>query len=431
MRGFFKILFRTLLVLVVVLVGLAVLMLQRDPLVAEFSAPTSEEVIEARSFVSGVRRAVDPSQSDSSEFVTHEQQMNSVIKLGARIFPGFRGAVQTNPNSVSVQASLPLEIAGFRRWVNASGIVPVFEGQVSIEELYVGLVPLPGDLLLSFARWAANTVIRDGFGDTVLGSASAMRVNEDKVVFVMAMNEVGSNGVMQGLFGSLRGSDMPSEQEISAYYVAIRDAFEAGELPTEGSFLPVLDYTLSLALDGIEELGAENAFTAAVFGLSMICGARDFDLIVAEITENIDRYQKAWTTNCNQLTFNDRIDSRRHFITAAALQSASNRGFAISVEEFKELYDGARTGGFDFTDIAANYSGIRLSNKMMAAPAEQWPDLMARIQAENDVIVPYDGIPQIMSEEDFEARYGDVESPAYLAQLADIEARIDQLALHQ
>ena len=59
----------------------------------------------------------------------------------------------------------------------------------------------------------------------------------------------------------------------------------------------------------------------------------------------------------------DRHDSRLHFITAAALKAASNRGFAVGVGEFKELYDSlSGDNGFDFTDLAANNSGIRLSD---------------------------------------------------------------------
>ena len=43
----------------------------------------------------------------------------------------------------------------------------------------------------------------------------------------------------------------------------------------------------------------------------------------------------------------------------------------------------------------------------------------------------FDGIPQIMSEEEFRQTYSDVESPEYDAMIARIEAKIDELALHQ
>jgi hypothetical protein len=56
---------------------------------------------------------------------------------------------------------------------------------------------------------------------------------------------------------------------------------------------------------------------------------------------------------------------------------------------------------------------------------------MALIETENDVIISFDDIPQLMPEEDFKARFHDVESPAYKAMLARIETRIDGLRLHR
>ena len=73
----------------------------------------------------------------------------------------------------------------------------------------------------------------------------------------------------------------------------------------------------------------------------------------------------------------------------------------------------------------------RMSDLLMASPVEDWPGLLARIEREKDVIVPFDGIPGRMSEEAFEARFVDVESVAYLKMLDKIEAKIDLIALHR
>ena len=103
----------------------------------------------------------------------------------------------------------------------------------------------------------------------------------------------------------------------------------------------------------------------------------------------------------------------------------------MSIGEFKELYDTVKSGGFDFTDFAANNSGIRMSNRMMSAPSADWPGLMARLRTEEGVIVAFEDIPQIMSEDAFEQTFGDVDSPQYHAMITSIEAKIDALALHR
>ncbi|KGK40958.1 hypothetical protein LH51_18600 [Nitrincola sp. A-D6] len=124
---------------------------------------------------------------------------------------------------------------------------------------------------------------------------------------------------------------------------------------------------------------------------------------------------------------------RRHFITAAAIQAISNRGVSVSAGEFKELLDSIGSGrhsGFDFTDIVANNSGIRLSNRMMATSADQWPKLLELIQTDADLVTSLDGIPERMPREEFERQYGDVDSDEYAEMIERIEARIGRLPLH-
>jgi len=432
LRRLFNLLAWTLLLLVVAVLSVLLIGLQKQPLVTKFTPPTSVEVIEARAFVQRLRQVIGSEADGAQLFVTDASEMNSVIKLGARIFPGFRGTVETTPSGVHVEASLPLVFGGIGRWVNLSGKIPAFDGAVGLTDLRYGAVPLPGGLLLGVMRRVANTVVNEGFGDVVLGSARSMSLAGEDMVFTMQMDGVGNNGILRGLFGSMRGTDMPESDAIIRYYVLIREAMDRGTLPVEGSYLPYIRFTLEAALEGSQEEGIANAFTAAIFGLSYVCGAQDFGLIVGGPKDQQDIFSdESWKTDCRKVTLNDRIDSRRHFTTAAAIQSASNRGFAVSVGEFKELYDSVNSGGFDFTDLAANNSGIRLANTMMAASAEAWPGLIDQIQAEKDVIIAFEDIPQIMTEIDFETRYGDVESPEYLAQLAAIEAKIDVLPLHQ
>ena len=424
---------KSLLVLAVLLVlalGVAgFLLTEPEPLVTDAAPPTSEEVAEARDFVRGLREAINPDTATTSDFVTTEAQLRSLLKLGARIVPGFRGSFWLEGETAMGQASIPVPMSG-GRWLNLAATIPEFDGRVRFGTVTVGGVSMPPDLTLSALRIGANLVGGNDLGDTIVSAASRMDIAGQEVRFVVEMDGMGSNGIMRGVFRSMRGSDLPEPEEIDRYYVLIRDALEAGELPTTGSYLPVLKFALTAAHEASGREGAENAYTSALFGLALACGARDCPLLVGGLIVDDLGGGREWSTECSELTFNDRIDSRRHFTTAAAIQAASNRGFAVSVGEFKELYDSIGAGGFDFTDLAANNSGIRMSNRFMSADPATWPGLIARLETENDVIIPYDGLPQILSREDFEATYSDVDSPAYREMLARIEARIDTLALH-
>lgn len=410
--------------------ALYILLLEDDPLVAEKSAPTPQDVVVARSFMRDVRNAAGTGQAQGDPLILTTSELNSLLRLGARFVPGFRSDLETVGDTAILRASIPVPYLPIRKFINLSARIPAFEGRVRPTDIRAGSLRIPPVLALEGARLGTNAVLGNRTGDTMIAAVTRLTIDGDSLSFDLAMDDMGKNGIMRGLFGTMRGTDMPQAAQIDHYYLLIRDAMERGALPTSGSYLPYLHFTLRAAFEDSTPDTLANDYTAAIFALTRVCGARDFPLIVGRLIGGDLVADRDWRASCDDVTLNGRIDSRRHFTTAAALQAASNRGFAVSVGEFKELYDSLRSGGFDFTDLAANNSGIRMSNRLMTAPPGDWPALLARLQAEHDVIVPFDDIPQIMSQAEFDSRYGSVDSAEYAAALADIEARIDTLALH-
>lgn len=420
-----------LVLMVIFLAAFAVVIVEDQPTVLEASAPTSQDVIEARVFVRGVRAAIEPGRGTAEALVASEAQLNSVIKLGSRLIAGFRGQLAVNETEVTGTASIPVPYTQEAKWLNVRLVAPEFEGAFSLSRVELGDYSFPPQLALGAGRVLANAIVGNRFGDSVLSAATSMQITDKNVAFGLMMDEMGSNGVMRGIFGTMRGSDMPAASDIDRYYLLIRTAMDEGQLPQTGSYLPYLQFTLAAALDGSRSEGVQNAYTSAIFALTMVCGAQDFTLLVGGLVGDGSAANMDWQSDCSALTLNGRIDSRRHFTTAAALQAASHRGFAVSMGEFKELYDVVKSGGFDFTDIAANGAGIEMSNTLMATPIAGWPMKIALIESESDVIVSFDGIPSIMSEEAFSQRFQNIESPEYAAMVATIEARIDDLALNR
>lgn len=408
----------------------AALIMENNPTVQKPTPPTSQDVVEARAFVRGVRSAISPENTTSEQFVASEAQLNSVIKLGSRLIAGFRGQLAINGTEVTGVASIPVPYTRDRKWLNVRLTVPAFEGDFALSQVELGGYSIPPKVALGTGRVLANTIVGDRFGDRVLSAATSMQITEDRLAFGLMMDEMGSNGVMRGIFGTLRGADMPDAGDIDRYYLLIRTAMDEGQLPQTGSYLPYLQFALAAAFERSQSEGIQNAYTSAIFALTMICGAQDFPLLVGNLVGDGAATNKAWKTDCGALTLNGRIDTRRHFTTAAALQAASNRGFAVSIGEFKELYDVVKADGFDFTDIAANGAGIEMSNSLMSTPNPDWPMKLARLENESDVIVSFDGLPTLMSQAAFEQNFQDIESPQYAAVLAIIEARIDALSIN-
>jgi hypothetical protein len=412
--------------------GVGELVLQDNPLVENAAPPSGEDVAATRALVRNIRSATATPSGAGGWLETDAAELNSALRLTARFLPGLRGRVTVAGGAVRGQVSVPLPWGQGRKWLNLSGEVPPFEGPVVLRAVRVGARQMSPDLALFIARTGGNLVLGGGFGDQILQAATGMEITQDQVRFRLALDSMGKNGLMQRAFSTLRGAEMPTHARIEDYHRQIRAAMAEGRLPQQGSFLPYVRFALEAAYAGSTAETLPNEYTAAIFGLAKACGAQDFAAIVGRLAFDVAEGTGDWAASCDAVTFNDRIDSRRHFITSAALQAAGNRGFSVSVGEFKELYDTiSGAGGFDFTDMAANLSGIRMSNMMMTAPRAEWPAILPLLETENDVIVPFEGIPQLMPEADFKARFGDVESPAYRAMIAMIEARIDALRLYR
>jgi hypothetical protein len=174
---------------------------------------------------------------------------------------------------------------------------------------------------------------------------------------------------------------------------------------------------------------AERALIAGLMALNYLCGSDRFVQLFLPPRSGQEAPLPPRRGACGEPTLRGRVDLRRHFLTAATLRVVSERGPAVVTGEAKELHDSIR-GFFDFTDIAANNSGIRFASLMLQTPPGDWPALRDRIATDGDVLIALDGIPGEMRRDEFRARFGGLDSPAYDAMLAEIEARIDALPIH-
>mgnify|MGYP005856906769 CR=1 FL=1 len=410
---------------------LALIVIENAPSVPPQGAPTAEDVTTAKRFVKDVKSAARAGPGPAQRITLAQDEVFSLVRVGARLVPGFRSEVAVEPWGVELRASIPISLPSSTKWLNLAVTVPQFETRLALGQVALGSMSIPPALALNLGRIGANVIAGHKLGDKAVRAASRMAVTGDTVAVDLEIDKVGENGFMRGVFGALRGNSMPQDGLSDAYYVRIRETMDRGDLPARGSYLPYIVFTLNAAEEGARARGENpsDAFTAAIFALTRICGARDFSLVVGGMAARGADVARDWQTECSRLTLNGRIDSRRHFTTAAAIQAVSNRNVSVSVGEFKELSDSLGRG-FDFTDIAANNSGIRMANLFMATPVSDWSRLIARIKAEGDVIVRYDDIPQILPREVFFAQFGEIDSDRYLALLDLIEARIDALALH-
>jgi hypothetical protein len=349
--------------------------------------------------------------------------------MGARVLPGFRATSELAGAELVTSVSIPVHWLSGTRWLNLKLGLGSFEGPPALSSVQIGGRVVPPPTVLAFTRIGLNLYLGGQMGDRLFAAAQGLAIDGNQLI--LALNADAEGRVMAGVLGALRDDSMPSAPQIDRYAGLISEALKKGTLPRRGSLMPHLLFILTAAYDRSTDATASDEFAAAILGLNSVCGAQQFAAVVDELAKGSSPIGQRARADCSAITLAGRKDSRLHFVTSAAIKAAGNRGLALSMGEFKELFD-QRQGGskFDFTDIAADNSGIRLADLFMTTPRGDWPRLIARLTTEEAVLADFSGLPAPMGDEQFRQRFGDVNSDSFRDMIAEIEARIDQTALH-
>ncbi len=135
------------------------------------------------------------------------------------------------------------------------------------------------------------------------------------------------------------------------------------------------------------------------------------------------------------VVLHDREDLPKHLLVSAVSAIFVDRAFADALGLAKELRDAddADGSGFSFRDLAADRAGVRLATDGLRSDASTRA-LIARLSAPTDDVElapAVEDLPEGMDAAAFRAAYEDVESPAYRALVAAIDARIEACDVHR
>jgi hypothetical protein len=133
------------------------------------------------------------------------------------------------------------------------------------------------------------------------------------------------------------------------------------------------------------------------------------------------------------VTVQNRPDWVQHMTTSAGLQVAANSGISDFIGVAKEINDAQEIEGFSFGDLSADRTGVRLAEVATGSKssARKVQDALSMAVAESQFFPSNQGLPEDLKEKEFKARYGDVNTPAYNAQVRIIDERITNIQLYQ
>ncbi len=405
----------------------AALAVERAPRAVPPAAPVAADAVLARDLAGRLRELIE-TEGAAGRFGFTEAEADAAARSAARLIEGLDADVSLDPEGATLMASLGAPVLPAGLWLNLSGTLAASEQGLAVTDLRLGRLPLPAGPVLAALRLAADRMITPGTARLAQDAVGAVRIDPPQALVLLDF----APGAREELFGRLRAQTRAlgggiDRERIGGHLDWLHDAVRTGAAEEAGSVVPRIRGVLArAAADG----GGPDGLKAAFYALGLYCGSENLKVAIGM---GMPVRMEGRRSTCKQkVTLGGRDDLKRHFLLSAALQAATTGTATQGLGEMKELLDSALGGtGFSFDDMAANRAGSQLAEAFLAAPPADWPAMAARITAEADILPEVSDLPSRMTEAEFVARFGAVDSLAYTAMIAEIDRRIDALPFHR
>ena len=343
----------------------------------------------------------------------HEREVDLLAHQAAQRWLGANTRVQLLPQRLLVQASFA---APAGRWLNVELALREGAALPEVEHLRVGRLPLPAALAMPLLHALASH--RGLQLDALLAADLVERVALTRGQMVLSYRLTPAN--TQLLRAALvRPADLQRLRVYTGHLAALTQSVAGDRVSLTRLLVPML----ALAAERSAALGdaaAENR--AALLTLTFFANHRPLaPLVPAALTWPQPRPLS--------LTLNQREDFALHFLISALIAAQADTPLAGAVGLWKELADARRGGsGFSFNDLAADRAGARFGELAVRDPARLHSRMAGEV-SEGDFMPDTSDLPEGLPEAEFIARYGGVGGAGYKRMLAEIEARVQALAV--
>lgn len=415
--------------LLLLLAGLAV---ENEPLVVETSVPSVDSVQRAKGLAKAVLGALN-SPRDTASLSASQDDLNAVMTLLRRAVPRASGRVRVSPWFLSLQLSVRLPSNPLGRYLNLQGeLLPGTQG-LNIGSMKVGRLNLPRRPAQALLRGALNLGLGSGEGTALINSVQSLDISAETVrVNLRSVPQLKQR--LQRLqahlsaIGDLTGAGDTSwdNARVSAYYARLLELDRRLPATTPSSVADYLGPLFRLASD--RSLGGdpvrENA--AALLALAIFLGDYRFGRLAGV---SLDPELRGRMPHSRNVQLGGRQDLRLHFIISAGLKLLTDQGASAAIGEFKELLDAGRGGsGFSFIDLTADRAGIRFA-EVCTGSAESARRLQKRFSGTptEELFFPIVAdLPENITRTGFERQFGAVDSRRYQELVREIDRRIDR-----
>lgn len=394
-----------------------VLIFDTAPKVAVAGAPAAEQVRAGRAAFKRLREAMaGPPPATRAEFsatdLTDIAAMVSNVARVDRIAAGIRGGAVRAAASIEMPLGL---------WINVTAKAPptTTAGFPAIS-MRVGDLPLPSPVVRAGAEaFAALLRLRGARLPPLDELVQALSVTETGMAVLVKSPVIDTGLVKDMLAVAASPADRQRTAEIYCRLAALQAESPSNDLAVQ----------LARAMGPADPAGgaatvAENR--AALVAVAMLAVGPS----AGQLASNPDIAAPACQAETGRIELAGRRDLAKHWSLSAALGATFGGDIGQAMGNWKELSDSLAGGsGFSFVDLAADRAGLQVGR--IAVDTGTAPAIRRELRtANNQDLLPLDAkaLAEGMSNEEFVARYGSIDSANYAAKLARIDALLEKRA---
>ena len=407
--------------------GAMLLAVEPLPRVTDTGPPDAAAAAQVRDLALRLQDMLDAGAT--GPFTVSEAEMNAAMASIRWLQPGVAGHADVREGLLELELSAGAPLLPKGLWANVGIALAPSEHGLEVTRLRIGRLPLPAAAAVPAVRVGLDRLVGEGLGTFLTRWITGVRIDPPLVTAILAE----SDGVRTGRLERLRArilAKAAGPTDLAQVQARLQQLHRAGaaDLSGDRSALPFLRRAVQIAGEG-RETDPRADMQASIIALALYCGDPS---IVPRLGMALPGPVHGEPSRCAPATLGGRNDLMRHFVLSAGIHAASSGRTVLGLGELKELLDSNPGGsGFSFDDMAANLAGARFAATLLEAPRDEWPDLLTAMTGEADILPALDGLPSGLDDETFRTRFGDIDSPAYREVLAEIEGRIDALAIHR
>lgn len=390
--------------------------LQGEPSVALYQPPAVADVVRALSLL----RAHDPRRAQPgavNAVQVGERDLELLLNHAVLRRLDAYTAVSLQRGAATVRSSLPLPRNPFGRWLNVELRLLETGGLPVIDSLHLGRLPVPAALAERALPWLAQRAGVQTELDVAAEVVRRVHFMPQRLAVVYAWRDDSAERMLGALV------PVGDQVRLRAYHdrlvqvvARLGPGWTVSLAPLVG---PLFELARQRSAATPADAAAENR--AALVVLTLFTNGRGVGALLPAA--------RAWPrARPLRVTLAGRDDFPRHLLLSAALAAEGTGPLSRAIGVYKEVADAQGGSGFSWNDMAANRAGTRLGEWAVAQP-QRLQAALARGVKEADILPPWQDLPEFLPEAEFRQRYGGVGAPAYEALLAEIDRRVEALAV--